>query len=69
MQERKRTHEAATTAAEESARLAMKAQQHSARLRDEARQEREQLAQQNKKDSFSQKASWQVVHWVPSCDG
>jgi hypothetical protein len=42
----------------------MKAQQHSARLRDEARQEREQLAQKNKKDSFSQKASCQVVYWV-----
>jgi uncharacterized protein (DUF2345 family) len=55
VQERQRTHEAATTAAEESARLAMKAQQHSARLRDEARQEREALAQKNKKDSFSQK--------------
>ncbi|KAF6258244.1 hypothetical protein COO60DRAFT_1519717 [Scenedesmus sp. NREL 46B-D3] len=54
-EERQRTHAAATTAAEEGARLAMKAQQHAARLRDEARQEREELAQKSRKDSFNQK--------------
>lgn len=54
VQERKRTHVAATTAAEESAKLAIKAQEHAAKLREEARKEREELAQKNRL-TFSQK--------------
>ncbi|WIA20072.1 hypothetical protein OEZ85_005933 [Tetradesmus obliquus] len=54
-EERQRTHEAATTAAEEAARLAMKAQQHAARLRDEARQEREEMNRKSKAESFALK--------------
>eukprot|EP00879_Flechtneria_rotunda_P011214 GHRR01011712.1.p1 GENE.GHRR01011712.1~~GHRR01011712.1.p1 ORF type:complete len:194 (+),score=66.66 GHRR01011712.1:247-828(+) len=53
-EERTRTHEAATSAAEESARLAMKAAEHAAKLRQQAKQEQQELAKQ-KKLSFNQK--------------
>lgn len=54
MQERQHTHAAATTAAEEAARFALKAQEHAARLREEGRKEREERAAANKL-TFSQK--------------
>lgn len=53
-QERRQTHEAATTAAEEGARLALKAQEHAAKLRQDALKEREELKKKNQL-TFSQK--------------
>jgi hypothetical protein len=54
MQERRQTHAAATTAAEEGARLALKAAEHAAKLREDALKEREELKKKNSL-SFSQK--------------
>jgi hypothetical protein len=54
MQERRQTHAAATTAAEEGARLALKAAEHTAKLREDALKEREELKKKNSL-SFSQK--------------
>jgi len=51
---RRRTHEAATTAAEEGARLALKAAEHASKLRDASRLEQQELAKQ-KRLSFQQK--------------
>jgi len=55
-QERRQTHAAATTAAEEGARLALKAAEHAAKLREDAQKEREELKRE-KKLTFSQKVS------------
>ncbi|KAI8473810.1 MAG: hypothetical protein J3K34DRAFT_165842 [Monoraphidium minutum] len=54
IQERRRTHEAATTGAEEGATLAMRAVEHAAHLREAQRAEREQLAAA-KKQTWNQK--------------
>lgn len=54
MQDRRQTHAAATTAAEEGARLALKAAEHAAKLREDALKEREELKKKNNL-SFSQK--------------
>lgn len=54
VQERRQTHEAATTAAEEGARLALKAAEHAAKLRQDALKEREELKKKNQL-TFSQK--------------
>lgn len=53
-QERRQTHEAATSAAEEGARLALKAAEHAAKLRQDALKEREELKKKNQL-TFSQK--------------
>lgn len=54
LQERRQTHEAATVASEEGARLALKAAEHAAKLRQDALQEREEL-KAKKNLTFSQK--------------
>lgn len=54
LQERRQTHEAATVASEEGARLALKAAEHAAKLREEALKEREEL-KAKKNLSWSQK--------------
>jgi hypothetical protein len=54
LQERRQTHEAATIASEEGARLALKAAEHAAKLRQDALQEREEL-KAKKNLTFSQK--------------
>jgi len=54
LQERRKTHQAATTGAEEGARLALKAAEHSAKLKEEALKEQQELANQ-KKLTFQQK--------------
>eukprot|EP00775_Hariotina_reticulata_P003201 gene3201-3478_t len=52
--ERRRTHEAATTRAEEGARLALKAAEHSVKLKEDALKEQQELAKQ-KRLTFQQK--------------
>lgn len=53
-QERRQTAAAATSGAEEGARLALKAAEHAARLREEARRERDEAAKK-KNLTYSQK--------------
>lgn len=54
LQERRQTHEAATVASEEGARLALKSAEHAAKLRQDALREREEL-KAKKNLTFSQK--------------